>query len=64
MDIKTLLTHYSLGLCSKPLTVGVPAPEATIAGVKGEILWSNYDINNLVDGGIYLAASEPVPIYE
>lgn len=26
------------------------------------IFWSNYDIPNEVDGGIYLAASDPIPV--
>ena len=29
---------------------------------QGEVIWSNYDIPNEVDGGIYLAASDPVPV--
>ena len=26
-------------------------------------IWSNYDVLSLVDGSVYLAASEPVPVY-
>lgn len=46
------------------MDIEVISSSASYAGVKGEMLWSNYDINNLVDGGIYLAASEPTPVYE
>lgn len=44
------------------MDIEVISSSASYAGVKGEMLWSNYDINNLIDGGIYLAASEPVPV--
>lgn len=37
-------------------------PHETIANPE-MMLWTNTDINNVVDGSLYMQASEPVPIY-
>lgn len=31
---------------------------------NGGIVWANYDVLNKEDGTLYLAASDPVPVYE
>ena len=29
-----------------------------------KVLWANYDVPDYVNGGVFLTASEPVPVYE